>query len=55
MVQIFDNACSISAIISSTSSIPIDSLIKSSVTPVDSCSSLVSCWCVVDDGVLQGF
>ena len=38
--------------ISSTSSIPIESLTKSSVTPVVSCSARVSCWCVVLDGCI---
>ena len=32
---------------SPTCSIPIESLMKSGVTPVASCSSAESCWCVV--------
>ena len=49
---ILSNACSISAIISFESSIPIDKRIKSGVTPVDNCSSSVNCECVVLAGCI---
>ena len=42
-VQVLASACSISAIISSICSIPIDRRIKSGVTPVASCSSADNC------------
>ena len=42
-VHTFFNACSISAIMSSTFSMPIDSRTKSGVTPVANCSSGDNC------------
>src|SRR5271165_5544517 len=44
------NACSRSAMMSRTSSIPTESRINSGVTPVSRCSASESCWCVVEDG-----
>jgi len=47
---LLSKAWSKSAMMSSTSSMPTDTLTKSGVTPAESCSSGLSCWCVVVAG-----